>query len=253
MISVWSQRLISYNVALLYFTTTWLKFDGILWRNGTATYYTAHLREFHRFPVPEFVNSAPVVMVSTYATLAVEFALGTLVFFKPLRKYVLITGVLLHFYIDYSMNIPLFSYLMISGYISFYEGEEIVGFAKRVGERLRQFQVSVFYPHRGHLTNPAAAFLRAVDPFGLVKYQRGDSNEWTASMLGNLTVPAKKVTKILSIGAYPFSWWPGLWNKILEDAVPVEATTSPSTASLTNGQLVNDDTARKPPARPRRK
>ena len=46
-------------------------------------------------------------------------------FFRPLRKYVLIAGILMHGYVEYSMNIPLFSYLMVSTYICFYDGEEI--------------------------------------------------------------------------------------------------------------------------------
>ena len=76
-VSLWPQRIIQYNVALIYFTTWWLKMDGHRWRNGTAVWFPSHLNEFHRFWVPSFIQSAPLTMFFTYATLAVELCLGT--------------------------------------------------------------------------------------------------------------------------------------------------------------------------------
>ena len=131
-VSLWPQRLIAYNCSLIYFTTTWAKWFGGLWKTGVATWYPARLHEFDRFPVPAFFNHFPMVYVSTYGTLVVEFALATLVWFKPLRKWVLLSGLMLHGYIDYSMNIPLFGYLMVTTYIAFYEGEEIVAWWERM-------------------------------------------------------------------------------------------------------------------------
>jgi len=93
MISMWPQRLIAYNLALLYFTTTWAKWFGGLWKSGDATWYPARLHEFDKFPVPAFLVDYPMVKITTWGSLAVEFALGTLVFFKPLRKYVLLAGI----------------------------------------------------------------------------------------------------------------------------------------------------------------
>lgn len=135
MVSLWPQRLIAYNCCLIYFTTTWAKWFGVLWKGGVATWYPARLHEFDRFPVPKFLNDFPMVYLTTYGTLAVEFALATLVWFKPLRKWVLLSGILLHGFIEYSMNIPLFGYLMTSLYLSFYEGEEIVGWWERMKAR----------------------------------------------------------------------------------------------------------------------
>ncbi len=51
--------------------------------------------------------------------------MATLVWFAPLRKYVLLAGIGLHLFIEYSMNIPLFAFLMISMYVTYYEGEEV--------------------------------------------------------------------------------------------------------------------------------
>jgi len=125
LVSLWPQRLVQFNCAIIYFTTTWAKWFGVLWKSGAATWYPARLHEFDRFPVPAFLNDFPMVKVTTWGTLAVEFAMATLVWFAPLRKYVLLAGIGLHLYIEYSMNIPLFAFLMISMYVTYYEGEEV--------------------------------------------------------------------------------------------------------------------------------
>ena len=134
-VSMWPQRLVAYNCCLVYFTTTWAKWFGTLWKGGVATWYPARLHEFDRFPVPKFFNEFPMVYLTTYGTLAVEFSLATLVWFKPLRKWVLLSGIMLHAYIDYSMNIPLFAYLMVTMYLSYYEGEETAAWFDRLKAR----------------------------------------------------------------------------------------------------------------------
>jgi hypothetical protein len=224
-VSLWPQRLIAYNLALIYFTTVWLKYFGPTWKNGTATWYPSRLKEFDRFPVPAFLNEPPMIAVTTYGTLLVEFALATLVFFRPFRNPIVIAGIAMHMYIEYSMNIPLFSYLMICTYVSYYQGEEFSRWAKRMGERLRRFAVVVYYPLGTRLAAGPAAFLQAVDPFGLVRYEHGTETTWQArSERGTLSPVLATWTR--SIGAWVFAWIPRLWKRLLEDAtepVPEEA------------------------------
>lgn len=141
-ISMWPQRLIQYNLALIYFTTTWAKWYGTLWKNGTATWYPARLNEFKRLPVPSFFNEFPMVTITTYGTLFVEFALGVLVWFRAYRKWVLLAGLLMHGYIEWSMNVPLFAFAICSMYVTFYEGDETRSFLDRVKKRLRKETVT---------------------------------------------------------------------------------------------------------------
>ena len=218
LVSMWPQRILAYNVALIYLTTTWLKWEGVMWRAGTATYYTSRIQEFHRFPVPSFMGEFPFVYFATYATLAVEFALGTLVFFKPLRRYVLIAGLLLHVEIDYSMNIPLFSLLMVSTYVSFYDGEEVSGWARRLGRRLTWFRVGVRLPAGSQLKPAAAAFLGAVDPLGLIEYEPGATDAWTAHREAGPGMPARRAMATRSLGAWFFGWIPGIWIRMMASA-----------------------------------
>lgn len=217
-VSMWPQRLVTYNVALIYFTTVWIKFFGTLWKSGVATWYPARLNEFERFPVPAFLEDLPMVRVTTYGTLLTEFALATLVFFRPLRTPVVVAGILMHLYIEYSMNIPLFSFLMISTYICFYEGEEVSAWATRVGARLKRFQVTVRYPRGTRLQPHRAMFLDAVDPLKLVTYLPGEEAAWKVDDSGN---PYRR-SFTRSIGAWIWGWIPGLWRRTLAKSIENE-------------------------------
>jgi hypothetical protein len=217
-ISLWPQRLVMYNMALIYFTTVWLKWGGSLWRNGTATWYPARLAEFYRFPVPAFVNNVPMIYISTYGTLVIEFSLATLVFYRPARKWVLLSGLLLHGWIEYSMNIPLFGWLMVSMYICFYDGDEVEAWAKRMGQRLKGWASRVYLPLDRQLDTRGQVFFDAVDPFGLVSYVPGE--------MPALDPVEVRKAGIRSIGAWVFAWIPGLWRRLLAASlVPTIAST----------------------------
>ncbi len=219
-VPLYGQRLVAFNVALIYFTTIWAKLFGEKWRNGTATWYPARLAEFYRFPVPKFANDLPMVYVTTYGTMAVEFSLATLVFFRPLRKYVLLAGVLLHAFIEYSMNIPLFSFLMISAYVCFFEGEEVADYCRRLGERLWPLMgLEVYLPPGVRLKPTGERFLKAVDPFGLVRYlpnahPRERDLGWDAKKdNGKRSNPFRGVA-YRAPGAWIFLVVPTLWKRI---------------------------------------
>lgn len=134
-VSIWPQRLMQFQLAIVYFTTVWWKMMGSKWRDGTATWYPARLNEFDRFPYPAFIDDVPMVYVATYGTLLVELALATLVFAKPFRKWVVLAGAGMHAWIEYSMNIPFFSAIIVSSYIVYYEGDEVQAWLLKVSER----------------------------------------------------------------------------------------------------------------------
>lgn len=219
--SLWPQRLVQFNTALIYFTTVWAKWFGPKWVNGTATWYPARLAEFYRFPVPGFMNDLPMVYLTTYGTIVVEFSLATLVFFRPLRKYVLFGGVMLHGFIEYSMNIPFFSYLMVTCYVCHYEGEEIGTYFRRLGDRLRSLMgLEVYLPPNRRLTDTGERFLHAVDPFGFIRYlpnahPRDRDLGWDAKKdNGKRSNPFRGVA-YRSPGAWLFLLIPGLWRRMM--------------------------------------
>lgn len=218
-VSLWSQKLLRYNVALIYFTTFWHKFGfGSHWRDMTATWYPARLNEFKKFPVPGFVNELPFVYFTTATTLATELALGTLVFYRPLRKYVLLAGLLMHGFIEYSMNIPLFSFLMASTYLCFFDGEEIEAWAKKMGGRFLKLRADIFVPAGMRLKPAPAEALQAMDPMGLVSYSTGNRSEWSAESNGKAVKPFR-ASLLRSLGAWPIGVVPYLWKRLLSGAI----------------------------------
>jgi hypothetical protein len=142
-VSLWPQRMMQVQIAILYLTTVWHKSFGEWWLNGTATWYPQQLDEFDRFPVPHFFDLQPMIAVTTYGTLLVELALGTLVFARPLRKWVLLGGVLLHAGIEYRMNIPLFSFITVTTYMVFYEGRETAEWLRALVNKSRPLRAIV--------------------------------------------------------------------------------------------------------------
>ncbi|MDX2064296.1 MAG: HTTM domain-containing protein [Fimbriimonadaceae bacterium] len=199
---LWTQSLISFNVTLIYFTTVWIKWGGSMWRDGVATYYPNRLGEFERFPVPPFLIEFPMVRVTTYATLLTEFAFVSFVYYRPFRNYAIAAGLLMHSYIEYSMNIPIFAFLMMSGYLSFYDGEEFQRWARRMGDRMARWRVTVPLP--SGLSESQRNVLRAVDPFGLVEYVEGDAPN----------AAQRRAAAVRSIGAWVLAWVPGVWASL---------------------------------------
>lgn len=226
-VSLWPQRLITFNVALIYVTTVWHKWGGTVWREGLGTWFPARLNEFKRFPVPPFFNEIPFVYITSYGTLITELALGTLVFYRPWRKWVLAAGLLMHGYIEYSMNIPLFSFLMCSTYIAFYEGEEVSSWAKRLARQFSRYKITMFSP-RGKVVQPGAALaLAAMDPLELVYFEDGAGNTWEARSIEDKPQNPVRASRRRTAGAWWFSWIPGIWPKLLDRALEEEVEIAP--------------------------
>jgi uncharacterized membrane protein YphA (DoxX/SURF4 family) len=124
----WAQRLLQLQVAFLYFSTTFLKFDGEGWANGNAVYYTSRLWDFERFPVPFVFDHLWSMKIMTWFSLFLEGSLGTLIWFHPLRVPLVIIGILFHLVIEYSMNIPIFEWVMMSLLVSMLEPRDAYAF-----------------------------------------------------------------------------------------------------------------------------
>ncbi len=219
-VSLWPQRLLQFQVALIYFTTVWHKWFGTYWRDGTATWYPLHLNEFERFWLPAFAREwRPMIAVTTYGTLLVELALATLVFFKPWRKWALLGGVGLHLSIEYAMNIPLFGFLMIATYLAFFEGDEITAWARRLGERLRRFHGTVRLPVGKRFNEGPGRAIEAMDALDLVAYEAGDAEDWAADDASGRPRPPFRLSWARSLGAWPLGLIPGLWRRLLRRAI----------------------------------
>ncbi|WP_373998068.1 HTTM domain-containing protein [Bdellovibrio bacteriovorus] len=120
----WALRLIQIQFSVIYIATVMFKMKGPLWADGTAVYIATRLDEFMRVPLP-ILNDMMAIKFLTWSTLIIEFSLGTLVWIREFRYWVLLAGIGLHLGIEISMSIPLFEWVMIVGMLCMVESRDI--------------------------------------------------------------------------------------------------------------------------------
>ncbi|HTZ58358.1 MAG TPA: HTTM domain-containing protein [Acidobacteriaceae bacterium] len=121
----WAQRMIQIELAFMYFTSFWWKMKGHSWLDGTALQYVLHLHSITRFPVPLWIQSAVVLKLGAWFTLVLEFSLGVLIWFRRFRYPLLLLGLLFHLSIDYALNLPMFSWDVLTAYILFVDPSDL--------------------------------------------------------------------------------------------------------------------------------
>jgi hypothetical protein len=184
--SPWAQRMIQIQSALVYFSTFCWKMRGTKWIDGTALYYTTQLMEFQRFPMPSLGNGL-LLRLATWSALLIEFALGILVWFRKIRYGVLLLGVGLHLFLEYSMNVPLFQWIAMASYVTFIDAADLSrawawlrrSLARRLGNPL-----DVIYDGADSRAVRLANVLRAVDVFArlnmIERHSANVGSEWPA-------------------------------------------------------------------------
>ncbi|HXW18016.1 MAG TPA: HTTM domain-containing protein [Candidatus Acidoferrales bacterium] len=164
----WAQRMIQFELAILYFATFCWKIQGAPWAQGTALYYVYHVDELQRFPVPSWFLRPTILKIGTWAGLALEFSLGVLIWVRELRYYLLAMGVIFHLWLEYSINVPMFQWDVLSAYVLFIEPNDLTRawnwLRERVTKRLGT-PITVYYDGGSERLRARANFLRAIDIF----------------------------------------------------------------------------------------
>jgi hypothetical protein len=140
--SPWAQRMIQFELALLYFTSFWWKSMGTPWVNGTALYYVSQLDELRRFPLPAWMQLPMVLKLATWFTLGLEFSLGVLIWFKELRYPLLLLGLLFHLCLEYRLNVPMFEWDVLTAYVLFVDPCDLQKWGNTILSAGRRFQTA---------------------------------------------------------------------------------------------------------------
>ena len=130
----WAQRMIQFELALLYFTSFLWKLKGHTWLHGTALYYVVHLHSIARFPLPEWIQRPMILQIGSWFALLLEFSLGVLIWFRPFRYPLLLLGLLFHLSLEYALNLPMFQWDILAAYVLFLDPADM----DRVRSVLRQ-------------------------------------------------------------------------------------------------------------------
>jgi Vitamin K-dependent gamma-carboxylase len=123
--SPWAQRMIQVQLSLMYLAAFLLKIKGAPWLQGTALFYVYHLDELRRFPLPGWFYFPMVLKLGSWFALLLEFSLGGLIWVKEFRYPLLALGVLFHLFLEYSLNIPLFQWDVLSAYVLFIDPKDL--------------------------------------------------------------------------------------------------------------------------------
>jgi hypothetical protein len=121
----WAQRMIQFELALVYFMSFCWKMKGHAWLNGSALYYATHLYEIQRFPLPWWTQNSVVLKLGSWSTLGLEFSLGALIWFRRLRYPLLLLGLLFHLSLEYAFNLPMFQWDVLSAYVLFIDPADL--------------------------------------------------------------------------------------------------------------------------------
>lgn len=143
----WAMRMMQLQFCLVYAHSCFNKAQDKSWFDGSAVYYSLHLTEFQKFAVPGLFDNVLFCKLLTWGALGIEFALFTLIWFRPIRGPVILLGLLFHLTIDWFMNIPLFEWMMIFSTVLFASPQ----FLCKVGNRFAQSKKQEEQPP----TNPA--------------------------------------------------------------------------------------------------
>lgn len=134
----WALRLIQIQLSVVYVWTVWHKLKGDLWVEGTAVYYATRLQSMTNLPVPVLLDNLFLIKIMTWGTLALEFALGTLVWIKEFRRPLITMGLFFHLGIEYMMSIPFFEWTMMCLLLTYFTPEEMRAFANRWIEAMKK-------------------------------------------------------------------------------------------------------------------
>jgi len=116
----WPVRMMQIQLCIMYLCTVFWKIKGQTWTDGTAAFFMLKLDEFHRFPLPDFMQTLWFSHVGTWGGLMVEALFPILVWVKECRKVVVLLALALHLGLEYSMNIPVFQWVVIAALVLFW-------------------------------------------------------------------------------------------------------------------------------------
>lgn len=125
-------RLSQLQVCIIYAYSGLDKARGVQWWGGEALWGVIANAQLVTFDLSAVASFPLVVVAATYMTLAWEIYFPVLVWIKPVRKWVLWFGVLLHAGIAFVVNIPFFGLLMVLSYILFLEPQTAAFIERRV-------------------------------------------------------------------------------------------------------------------------
>jgi len=134
--------LISWQICMVYFWSTFYKLQGTEWRHGTAMHYVWQLEPFMPFAtLSHFLsNSSVAVTLATSGTVLLQASFVILMWNRRTKPWVIGAVILLHLGIAVLMNLFLFSLTVIVADLSLLSDAQFSAVGRMLGPRLRTRQ-----------------------------------------------------------------------------------------------------------------
>jgi hypothetical protein len=129
----WALRLMQVLLTIVYLRTTYWKLRGATWRAGSATYYALGLRDYQRRKLPPWLARVWFYRAATYGTVALEGALGVLLWFDSLRYPLLVAALVLHLGLHCFMRTGFFQWTMLTSLLLFLKPADLNEWLQRLG------------------------------------------------------------------------------------------------------------------------
>ncbi len=181
-------RVMQFQVCCVYFSTFYWKATGSHWLDGSAIYMVNQLDQFSRFWVPSLFKTVVFSKFMTAFTLTLEGSFAFLVWFKDTRKWVLLFAFLLHLGLEYSLNIQLFQFAMVTTFVLFLTRDDLKKIQMVVSRfilaQFPQLKIFCFYDGTCGFCKQTVKVLVALDILLCIRWIDGKNPEKTKIFLG---------------------------------------------------------------------
>lgn len=127
--AIWPLRLIQIQIALVYLSSgLWKLLFSSVWRDGSALQFVLQQNVFTRLPAPLSPTLDPLLTIASYVILVWELAFAPMLLRPWSRRLALASGVILHLGMWVTLEVGLFSWIMIASYTAFLEPSRLGNF-----------------------------------------------------------------------------------------------------------------------------
>ena len=108
------------QICLVYFLSAIAKLNNEAWLNGSAISTTLQIKQYSLELFPNYRQNA-LSFILNYVVLFYQLFFPLVIWFKKIKKPFLIIGIIMHLFIAFAMGLMSFGFIMILGYVYFYE------------------------------------------------------------------------------------------------------------------------------------
>ncbi len=173
----WPYRLLLWQMIMIYGSSLWFKLLGQMWLDGTAVGAALHHLIFVKWsydvlnflmPIAPFITWATLVWETSWLLLLVPRSFAQLVAGPklqfPMKRIILIGGVLFHGSIAFLMDVGSFPYALLAGYMGLLDDRDRA-WLKRILDRKQTHPIVVLYDGSCRLCRRSAFVLALLDTF----------------------------------------------------------------------------------------